>query len=127
MIMIDTLKIGGLGFIVGLLVAAIAAHICYDTGFDHGAAEVEAKQGEAVKIAQMEVKKDYEKRIQELSASLERLRIDNAQRLRELDEFNNARTSLAACHRDRRDLASLAVEAESLLGEADSYLRALSK
>ena len=112
---------------IGLFVAAIAAHICYDTGFAHGVAEAEAKQAEAVKIAQKEVKKDYEKRIQELSTSLERVRIDNAQRMRQLDEFNNARTSLAACHRDRRDLASLAVEAESLLGEADSYLRALTK
>lgn len=111
---------------IGLFVAAIAAHICYDTGFDHGAAEVEAKQAEAVKIAQMEVKKDYEKRIQELSASLERLRNDNAQRLRELDEFNNARTSLAACRRDRSRLARLAVQGEGLLKRADSYFEALS-
>lgn len=125
--MTETLKIGSIGFVIGLFVAAIAAHICYDLGFDHGTAEAEARQASAVKIAQTEVKKDYEKRIQELSASIERLRDDNAQRLRELSDFNNARTSLAACRRDRRDLGRLAVRGEELLRRADSYLEALSK
>lgn len=110
---------------IGLIVAAIAAHICYDKGFDHGIAEAEARQALAVESAQTEVKKDYEKRIQELSASIERLRDDNAQRLRQLDDFNNTRTSLATCRRDRRDLARLAVRGEDLLKRADSYLEAL--
>ena len=123
--MLEKVKLGGLGFMVGLLVAAIAAHICYDTGFDHGAAEAEARNASAVEIAQTEVKKDYEKRIQELSASIERLRDDNAQRLRQLDDFNNTRTSLATCRRDRRDLGRLAVRGEELLKRADSYLEAL--
>lgn len=123
--MLEKVKLGGLGFMVGLLVAAIAAHICYDTGFDHGAAEAEARNASAVEIAQTEVKKDYEKRIQELSASIERLRSDNAQRLRQLDDFNNTRTSLATCRRDRRDLGRLAVRGEELLRRADSYLEAL--
>lgn len=125
--MFDTFKIGGIGFMIGLFVAAIAAHICYDRGFDHGFAEAEARQAEAVKIAQNEVKKDYEKRIQELSASLERVRADNAQRLRQLNDFNNARTNLAACRRDRRDLGRLAVRGEELLERADSYIEALSR
>ena len=112
---------------IGLFVAAIAAHICYDRGFDHGTAEAEARQAEAVKIAQKEVKKDYEKRIQELSASIERLRDDNAQRLRELNDFSHARTDLATCHRDRSELARLAVRGEELLKRADSYLEALRK
>lgn len=123
--MSDILKIGGIGFVIGLFVAAIAAHICYDLGFDHGTAEAVAQQAEAVKIAQKEVKKDYEKRIQELSASLERLRSDNAQRLRQLNDFSHARTDLAACRRDRRDLGRLAVRGEELLRRADSYLEAL--
>lgn len=123
--MSDILKIGGIGFVIGLIVAAIAAHICYDKGFDHGIAEAEARHASAVEIAQTEVKKDYEKRIQELSASIERLRSDNAQRLRELGDFNNTRTSLAACRRDRRDLGRLAVRGEELLRRADSYLEAL--
>lgn len=123
--MYNTFKIGGIGFMIGLFVAAIAAHICYDTGFDHGFAEAESRQAAAVKIAQNEVKKNYEKRIQELSASLERLHSDNAQRLRQLDDFNNTRTSLAACRRDRRDLGRLAVRGEELLRRADSYFEAL--
>ena len=110
---------------IGLFVAAIAAHICYDRGFDHGTAEAEARQADAVKIAQNEVKKDYEKRIQELSASIERLRSDNAKRLCELNDFNNTRTSLATCRRDRGELARLAVRGEELLKRADSYLEAL--
>ena len=123
--MLEKVKLGGLGFMVGLLVAAVAAHICYGLGFDHGTAEAEARQADAVKIAQSEVKKDYEKRISELSASLKRVRIDNAQRLRELGDFNNTRTSLAACRRDRRDLGRLAVRGEELLRRADGYLEAL--
>lgn len=123
--MLEKVKLGGLGFMVGLLVAAIAAHFCYDKGFDHGFAEAEAQQADAVKIAQSEVKKDYEKRIEELAASLERLHSDNAQRLRQLDDFNNTRTSLAACRRDRRDLGRLAVRGEELLRRADGYLEAL--
>lgn len=123
--MLEKVKLGGFGFIIGLLVAAIAAHFCYDKGFDHGTAEAEARQADAVKIAQMEVKKDYEKRIQELSASIERLRDDNAQRLRELNDFSHARTDLATCRRDRSELARLAVRGEELLRRADSYLEAL--
>lgn len=123
--MLEKVKLGGIGFMVGLLVAAVAAHICYGLGFDHGTAEAEARQADAVKIAQNKVKKDYEKRIQELSASLERVRADNAQRLRELNDFNNARTNLATCRRDRRDLGRLAVRGEELLERADSYLEAL--
>lgn len=125
--MFDSLKIGGIGFVIGLFVAAIVAHICYDKGFKHGAAEAEARQASAVEIAQKEVKRDYEKRIQKLTASLERVRIDNAQRLRQLNDFSQDRTDLATCRRDRRDLARLAVRGEELLKRADSYFEALSK
>lgn len=55
--MSDILKIGGIGFVIGLIVAATAAHICYDKGFDHGIAEAEARHASAVEIAQTEVKK----------------------------------------------------------------------
>ena len=123
--MSDTLKIGGIGFVIGLFVAAIAAHICYDTGFAHGTAEAEARQASAVEIAQKEVKRDYEKRIQKLTASLERVRIDNAQRLRQLNNFSHARTDLATCRRDRDRLSRLAVRGEGLLKRADAYLGSL--
>ena len=123
--MTETLKIGSIGFVIGLIVAAVAAHICYDKGFDHGIAEAEARQALAVESAQTEVKKDYEKRIQELSASIERLRSDNAERLRQLKQFNRTSGNLETCNRDRRDLARLAVRGEDLLKRADSYLEAL--
>ena len=125
MIMTETLKIGSIGFVIGLFVAAIAAHICYDLGFDHAIAEAEVRQASAVEIAQKEVKKDYEKRIAELSASIERLRSDNAQRLCQLNDFSHARTDLATCRRDRGELARLAVRGEELLRRADSYFEAL--
>lgn len=58
---------------------------------------------------------------------VEAVRADNAQRMRQLDDFNNTRTSLAACRRDRSRLSRLAVRGEELLERADSYLEALSK
>ncbi|MBM6929341.1 hypothetical protein [Parasutterella secunda] len=125
--MTETLKIGSIGFVIGLFVAAFAAHFCYDLGFDHGTAEAAARQASAVEIAQKEVKKNYEKRVEELAASLERVRNDNAQRLRELNEFSHARTSLETCRRERGELARLAVRGEELLNRADSYLKALRK
>lgn len=124
--MFENVKIGVLGFVIGLFVAAFAAHFCYDLGFDHGTAEAETRQASAVEIAQKEVKKDYEKRIADLSASIERLRSDNAQRLRQLNDFSHARTDLATCRRDRGELARLAVRGEELLRRADSYFEALS-
>lgn len=123
--MLDSLKIGSIGFVIGLFVAVLAAHFCYDIGFDHGTAEAEARQASAVEIAQSEVKKDYEKRVQELTVAIERLRSDNAERLRELNDFSHAKTDLATCRRDRRDLSQLAVRGEELLNRADSYLEAL--
>lgn len=123
--MTETLKIGSIGFVIGLLVAVLAAYFCYNKGFDHGTAEAEARQASAVEIAQNEVKKDYEKRVQELTVAIECLRNDNAQRLRQLNKFSHARIDLATCRRDRRDLARLAVRGEELLKRADSYLEAL--
>lgn len=123
--MTETLKIGSIGFVIGLIVAAFSAYFCYDLGFDHAIAEAEVRRASAVEIAQKEVKKDYEKRIEELSASIERLRSDNAQRLRQLNDFSHARTDLATCRRDRGELARLAVRGEELLKRADSYLEAL--
>ena len=110
---------------IGLLVAVFAAYFFYNKGFDHGTLEAEARQASAVEIAQKEVKKDYEKRIQELTASLERVRIDNAERLRQLKSFSNARTDLETCRRDRSRLGRLAVRGEELLKRADGYLEAL--
>ena len=103
----------------------LVGYFCYDVGYDHGKAKAEAMQSSAVANAQRKVKQDYEIQIQELTASLERVRNDNAKRLRELNEFSNARTNLETCRRERGQLARLAVKGEELLKRADSYLEAL--
>lgn len=117
-----------LGAIVGAIALAVGAYF-----FGYGNAETKGElaleslkkaQAEAIVAAQQEVKKDYERRMQTLAADLERVRSDNANRVQQLAKFRNADRDLAACRRDRERLAELAVEAESLLGEADGYLTA---
>lgn len=125
MIKFDSTKIGILSFAAGLLCTVLVGYFCYDVGYDHGKAKAEAMQSSAVANAQRKVKQDYEIQIKELTASLERVRNDNAQRLRELNEFSNARTNLETCRRERGQLARLAVRGEELLKRADSYLEAL--
>lgn len=110
---------------IGLFVVAIAAHICYDTGFDHGTAEAEARQADAVKIAQNEVKKGYEKRIQKLTASLERVRNEHSERLRQLEQFRGTRRDLETCNSQLSSALGLAVEGERLLNEANGYIESL--
>ena len=111
---------------IGLIVAAVAARQCYCLGFDHGSAEAVAKQASIVETAQKEVKEKYEIRVQELAASIERLRSDNAERVRQLEKFSSARTDLATCRRERSDLARLAVRGEGLLKRAESYLETMN-
>lgn len=117
--------------IIGAAIAVIGAYF-----FGYSVAETEGElaleslkkeNAEAVITAQEKVRKDYETRIKNLSADLERVRSDNADRMRQLEQFRDADRDLAACRRDRGGLAELAVEAESLLGEADGYLRACQK
>lgn len=125
MIKFDSTKIGILSFAGGLLCTGLVGYFCYDAGYDHGKAKAEAMQTAAVVNAQKKVKQNYEIQIQELTASLERVRNDNAKRLRELKEFSNARTNMETCRRERGQLARLAVRGEELLKRADSYLEAL--
>lgn len=117
---------------VAALAALFIVWFSYDLGYEKARVEGELQievlkltQAEEVILAQNRVKIEYEKQIQNLSAALASVRSDNAQRLRELGDFNNTRTSLAACRRDRRDLGRLAVRGEELLRRADSYLEAL--
>lgn len=127
MIKSDAIKISILSFAAGLLCIVLLGYFCYDVGYDHGKAKAEAMQAAAVANAQKKVKQEYEIQIQELSASLERVRTDNARRLRELNEFSHARTNLETCRRERDQLARLAVRGEELLKRANSYLEALRK
>lgn len=117
-----------LGAIVGAIALAVGAYFFgYSNAETKGELALESlkkAQAEAIVAAQQEVKKDYERRMQTLAADLERVRSDNANRVQQLEKFRNADRDLAACRRDRERLAELAVEAESLLGEADGYLTA---
>lgn len=117
-----------LGAIVGAIALAVGAYFFgYSNAETKGELAMESlkkAQAEAIVAAQQEVKKDYERRMQTLAADLERVRSDNANRVQQLAKFRNADRDLAACRRDRERLAELAVEAESLLGEADGYLTA---
>lgn len=120
-------KVACVGFVIGLVVAAIAALYCYNLGFDHGSANEKKMQQEVALIVQNNIKRDYEKRIQDLSASLELIRNEHAERLRQLNNFSHARTDLATCRRDRSELARLAVRGEKLLKRADSYFEAIKR
>lgn len=82
------------------------------------------EQEQAANAAQEKIKADYEKRLKNLSADLERIRNDNDRRLRELEQFKRRAVNLEACRRDRADLAGLAIRGESLLKRAESYLKA---
>lgn len=125
--MINYIKLGA-----AALVALFIVWFSYDLGYEKAKVEGELQietlkltQAEEVIAAQNKVKVEYEAQIKSLNAALASVRSDNAQRLRELGDFNNAKTSLAACRRDRRDLGRLAVRGEELLRRADSYLEAL--
>lgn len=81
------------------------------------------EQEKAANAAQEKIKADYEKRLENLSADLERIRNDNDKRLRELEQFKRRSVDLDACRSDRADLAGLAIRGESLLKRAESYLK----
>lgn len=125
--MINYIKLGA-----AALVALFIVWFSYDLGYEKAKVEGELQievlkltQAEEIIAAQNKVKVEYEAQIKSLTAALASVRSDNARRLRELGDFNNTRTSLAACRRDRRDLGRLAVRGEELLRRADSYLEAL--
>lgn len=89
--------------------------------------ELKRANAEAVVKAQEKVRGEYEETIKALSLDLASANDLNRKRLRELDAFRSADGDLAACRRERGDLAELAVEGEQLLREADGYLKALTK
>ena len=124
----STVKTGLICFVV----AAISAWFCYDLGYNKAKVEGELKieklkltQAEEVIAAQNKVKVEYEAQIKTLNAALASGRSDNAQRLRQLEQFRNTGTDLATCRRQRDDLSRLAVRGEELLNRADAYLGAL--
>ena len=120
--------------LICFVVAAISAWFCYDLGYNKAKVEGELQietlkltQAEEVIAAQNKVKVEYEAQIKTLNAALASVRSDNANRLRQLEQFRNTSTDLATCRSDRRDLARLAIRGEELLNRADAYLGALVK
>lgn len=123
---------GNLKYVAGAIAILIVCWLAYDTGYENAQTEGELAI-EQLKLAhtqeiieaQNKVKVEYNEKVEALNADLANARKLNAERLRELERFNNADRDLAACSRDRRDLAELAVRGERLLRDAESYIRAL--
>lgn len=121
-----------LKYVAGAIAILIVCWLAYDTGYENARVEGELAieqlklaQAQEIIKAQNKVKVEYNEKVEALNADLANARKLNAERLRELERFNNADRDLAACSRDRRDLAELAVRGERLLRDAESYIRAL--
>ncbi len=102
-----------------------AYNYCYDKGYEAAMTKFTIEKQAAEKAAQAKAKEMYEKQIAQLTDDLAHARELNANRMRQLERFNNTNRDLEACTRDRRDLAELAVRGEQLLKDAESYIRAL--
>lgn len=81
------------------------------------------EQEQAANAAQEKIKADYEKRLENLSADLERIRNDNDKRLRELEQFKRRAVNLETCRSERERLASVAVGLEDVASRAIGYLK----
>lgn len=114
------------GLTIALLLGAyLLGYDNAETAGDLKIEQLKLAQAQAVIDAQNVVKAQYETQIKNLNAALASARSDSADRLRQLETFRHASTDLATCRRERDELSRLAVEGESLLREADAYLRTL--
>ena len=111
----------------GVVVAIVAA--VYLVGYKHAESEGEAvleslklEHAKAIIEAQENEKAKYEETVKGLVAALNELQLKHNDRVRELENFRASATDLDTCHRQRGELASLAVEGEQLLNEASIYL-----
>lgn len=111
----------------GLIALAVAA--VYSAGYYRAEAEGELvleslklEHAKAIIEAQENEKAKYEETVKGLVAALNELRVKHDDRLHELENFRASATDLDTCHRQRGELASLAVEGEQLLNEASVYL-----
>lgn len=113
----------------GIIVAVIGAYFFgYEKAETEGELALESLKkanAEAVIAAQNEVRKNYEKRLETLTADLDRVRSDNAVRLRQLEKFRSADRDLETCRRDRERLAGVAVGLEDVARRAVTYLDAM--
>ena len=111
----------------GLIVVAIV--LVYTVGYKHAECEGEAvleslklSHAKAIIEAQEKEKLKYEETVKGLVAALNELQLKHNDRVRELENFRASATDLDTCHRQRSDLAELAVRGEELLHEASIYL-----
>lgn len=111
----------------GVVVAIVAA--VYFMGYNHAESEGEAileslklDHAKAIIEAQEKEKLKYEETVKSLVAALNELQLKHNDRVRELENFRASATDLDTCHRQRSDLAELAVRGEELLHEASIYL-----
>lgn len=81
------------------------------------------EQEKAANAAQEKIKADYEKRLENLSADLERIRNDNDKRLRELEQFKRRSVDLETCRSERERLASVAVGLEDVASRAIGFIK----
>ena len=117
---------------IGCIIAGALA--CFFFGYDKAETEylleiesMKLAHAQAVIDAQNEAKVKYENDIQKLSQALVDAHRLSDDRMRQLQTFRDANRNLEACLSDRSELASLAIEVERLLNEADRYLESLVK
>ena len=110
------------------ILAAVVACVYYagynraETAGELAIESLKREQAQAVIDAQAKEKVKYEKQISDLVDRLNALGGQYSDRMRELEQFRTSRGDLEACHRQRDDLASLAVRGERLLERALAYL-----
>ena len=116
---------------VGIIAFGIG---CFSFGYNKAETEyllqiesMKLAQAEAIIKAQNEARMKYEADVQKLSQALADAHSLNDDRMRQLQAFRDAGRDLDACLGERSALASLAIEGERLLKEADNYLGAVVK
>lgn len=114
------------------LAVLVCCGLCYFWGYQNaetkGQLELEQyklSQKEANIAEQKRVRNEYEKKIKNLNADLERARSSNDERLRQLEAYNKRKRNLETCNSELRSAVRLAVEGEKLLVEANGFIEAL--
>lgn len=112
------------------IILGVALLVAFGSGFYANGLRWESKmlkaenEAQAALLdAQKKAKEKYDKEVDALTTSLESVRAESDDRLRELEAYRTRNAGNKTCH--ETDALKLAVEGEKLLKEADSYLKAL--
>lgn len=104
---------------------AIAVACVYMAGYYKASVEgdlaiesIKLEHAKAIIETQENEKARYEKTIKGLVAALDELRVKHDDRLHELEDFRQRTTDLDTCHRQRGDLARVAVGLEGVAERA---------